>query len=48
MAQVDLELDTTIRQVFGTGRRGALRDRLAPWALSVLWLLVVAVLVALW
>jgi len=54
MAQVDLELDTTIRSVFASGRRsfsgrpGALRERLAAWALSLLWLLAAAVLVVLW
>lgn len=54
MPQVDLELDTTIRNVFASGGRsfperpGALRHRLATWALSLLWLLAVAVLVVLW
>jgi len=54
MPQVDLELDTTIRNFFTGDRRsssarpGALRYRLATWALSLLWLLAVAVLVVLW
>jgi hypothetical protein len=54
MAQIDLELDTTIRKVFGSdrglifGRPGAMRDRLAQWALSLLWLAAAAVLVAVW
>jgi len=54
MPQVDLELDTTIRNLFTGDRRsssarpGALRYRLATWALSLLWLLAVAVLVVLW
>lgn len=54
MPQVDLELDTTIRNVFAGDRRsfadrpGALRYRLATGALLLLWLLVGAVLVVLW